>query len=273
MSFDADALGAAYDAARAAEDAGDVEAAVALFARCLDIDPDDHCGVALRLARYGRATPTSAPPSYIATLFGQHAEAFDDILVRQLGYDVPALARCLAGPHLPASVRLLDLGCGTGLAGAAFADVARETVGVDLAQEMLALADARGVYGELYVAEAVAFLTAWDEALFDAIVATDVWPYLGDLAPFMRAAASCLTGGGLLVASTERADDDPPGGWRVTATQRFAHTSPYLGATLADAGFAIAAQAPIVVRHEDGAPVKGDLVAARLTRGDISTNH
>lgn len=259
--IDEEALAAAYEAARTAEDAGDIETAARLFARCLEIDPADHCGVVMRLAKYGRAAPTTAPPSYVATLFGQHAEAFDRILVGDLGYDVPASARRLAGPFVSAPARMLDLGCGTGLAGLAFADLAGDIVGVDLAEAMLERTDARGVYGDLYVAEAVTFLAEWDEAPFDVILATDVWPYLGDLAPFAAAAARCLTPNGLVVASTERAEE----GWRVTTTQRFAHAPAYVHATHAAAGFEVIAEEEITVRLEEGVPVPGDLFVLRLT--------
>lgn len=262
--FDPDALGALYAAAREAEEGGARERAATLFRRCLEMDPDDHCGVTLRLAALGLATPQCAPPAYVATLFDQNAETFDATLVDRLGYAVPGHARALVGTHLAArprhqALRLLDLGCGTGLAGLAFADLATETVGVDLAETMLALADARGVYDDLYVAEAVTFLQEWDEAPFDLVVATDVWPYLGDLVPFAVAAARCLAPGGLLVASSERTEARP---WHVTATQRFAHATSYLEATLAAAGLLVHALEPITVRHEEGAPVLGDLVLA-----------
>lgn len=259
-AIDEEALAAAYDDARAAEDEGDIETAVRHFARCLELDPADHCGVVMRLAKYGLAAPTTAPPSYVATLFGQHAEAFDRILVDDLGYDVPAAARRLAGPYVTPPARMLDLGCGTGLAGVAFADLAADIVGVDLAEAMLEQTDARGLYGDLYVAEAVAFLAEWDEAPFDLIVATDVWPYLGDLTAFAAAAARCLTPGGLLVASTERAEQ----GWRVTDTQRFAHAPTYIHSTHAAAGFQVIAEERITVRLEEGVPVPGDLFVLRL---------
>jgi predicted TPR repeat methyltransferase len=91
------------------------------------------------------------------------------------------------------------------------------------------------------------------------VVATDVWPYLGDLAPFAAAAARCIVPGGHLVASTERAG----AGWRVTGTQRFAHAPDYVRATLAAAGLETLAVEPVTVREEDGEPVPGDLVLAR----------
>lgn len=258
-AFDADALGALYARARSLEDAGDIDGAAALFRECLEMDPDDHCGVVMRLAGHGLARPGTAPPAYVATLFEQNAEAFDEILVDRLGYDVPALARRLAGAHLEAPQRLLDLGCGTGLVGVAFADMASDIVGVDLAEGMLALADERGVYGDLYVGEAVAFMADWDETPFDLVVAADVWPYLGDLAPFAAAAAACLAPGGCIIASSERGTAD----FAVTPTQRFAHSTGYVREVLEVAGFDVLAVEPITVRHEEGVPVVGDLVLAK----------
>ncbi|MEM8551877.1 MAG: methyltransferase domain-containing protein, partial [Pseudomonadota bacterium] len=164
--LDTDRLALLYAEARRLEDAGDIPGACEAFRACLAFDPDDHCGAALRLARHGAAAPAAAPPAYVATLFDQTADAFDAILVDQLGYDVPRLARDLTGRHTKGPHRILDVGCGTGLSGAVFADMASDITGVDLAQDMLALADDRDVYADLYVGEAVAFMEGWDEAPF-----------------------------------------------------------------------------------------------------------
>ncbi|MEM7696277.1 MAG: methyltransferase domain-containing protein [Pseudomonadota bacterium] len=257
--FDPDALGALYARARAAEDAGDGPAAARLFADCLAMDPDDHCGVALRLAHLGAPPPKAAPSAYVATLFDQQADGFEAILVGTLGYQVPTLARALAAPALTPPHRALDLGCGTGLVGTAFADVAPDLTGVDLSAEMLGHADATGHYGDLYVGEAVAFMAGWDEAPFDLIIAADILPYLGDLTPFAAAARQAAAPGALVVASTERG----AAGWSVTKTQRFAHAPAYLDATFSAAGFSIVARQDIVVRLEEGVPVAGELILAR----------
>lgn len=258
--LDLDALDALYEEARQAEDAGKIDAAGRLYRECLILDPEDHCGVAMRLAALGLETPDKAPPAYVASLFDQHAEVFDAVLVDALGYRVPTLARRLAAQHVAPGARVLDLGCGTGLAGIAFADLAAEIVGVDIAPGMLELAHERGVYDTLYSGEAVHFLEEWDEGVFDLILATDVWPYLGDLAPFCAAAARCLAPAGHLIASTERADQ----GWRVNAGHRFAHATEYVRRVLADASFETVAVQPVTVRTEEGEPVPGDLVLARL---------
>jgi predicted TPR repeat methyltransferase len=67
---------------------------------------------------------------------------------------------------------ILDLGCGSGLAGVIMKRRAAEMVGVDLSAEMIELAQARKIYDRLEVAE----ITGWLEQgrdVFDLIVSTD----------------------------------------------------------------------------------------------------
>src|SRR6056297_416735 len=212
---DLDALADAYEAGLAAEKAGDLEAAAGAYARALALDPEDRGGVAIRLAALGLAPdPETAPPAYVATLFDQTAERFDDILVEQLGYAVPLMLRDLLERHgVPRAGRLLDLGCGTGLAGDSLRERADHVTGVDLSEGMLDIAHDRGSYDELYVGEAVAFLEGWDEAPFDLIAATDMLPYLGPVEGLFRTAAAALVPGGHLAVSTEALADGEGPGW------------------------------------------------------------
>lgn len=256
---DTSVAGGLFIAARTLEDAGDFSNAIRLYLDYLALDPDDYCGAVLRLANYGLARPGAAPVAYVATLFDQHAEDFDHILVDKLGYDVPAMIRRMAQPHLKPPVRLLDLGCGTGLVGACFNDLPGEMVGVDVSEKMLEMADARRVYDDLYVGEAIRFLSEWDEAPFDLIVAAELWPYLGDLAPFAAASFAALAPGGHVIASSERDETE----WSVSRYQRFKHASDYVRQVLNAAGFEVLEIEPIIVRYEDGEPVHGDLVLAR----------
>ncbi|MCK5933918.1 MAG: methyltransferase domain-containing protein [Fulvimarina manganoxydans] len=265
--FDEDALGEAYDAGLAAERTGDLTAAVAAYQRCLAIDPADHCGVRIRLAGLGAGeTPASAGDAYVATLFDQHAEAFEDILVHQLGYGVPALL----GERLPneagAFERVLDLGCGTGLSGEILRERSGHMTGVDLSEAMVGICYEKEVYDRLFVAEAVAFLKsgAPGEA-FDLIVATDVLPYLGDLAPFFGKAAARFSSKGLLAVSTETMDEASLAGrpFAVGKAQRFHHGEAYMREALSAAGFDIELFQPITVRMQEGQPAPGHLVIAR----------
>src|SRR4051812_38033543 len=92
--IDEKALAKAYNDALAFEKSGDREAAARTYLKVLEIDPEDHGGAAVRLASMGMGEiPPKAPEAYVATLFDQHAEAFESILVEQLEYYVPMLVR------------------------------------------------------------------------------------------------------------------------------------------------------------------------------------
>jgi predicted TPR repeat methyltransferase len=219
------------------------------------------------------AVPEKAPDAYVATLFDQCAERFDEILVEQLGYSVPMLLRQRLAELAPGPyARMLDLGCGTGLTGTSLADMASEITGVDLAEGMLEPADERGVYAGLWVGEAVAFLQEAGQAgaemgdapapPWDLITATDVLPYLGALEGFFAGAACCLAARGVLAVSTETL----PGmeqDYMVGPKHRFAHSETYLRRLMAGNGLAPIECAPITVRYDDGAPVLGLLLIAR----------
>ncbi len=263
--IDEKALARAYNTALRHEKAGRFDEAAAAYREVLAIDPADHGGAAVRLAAMKRGdTPPKAPDAYVATLFNQHAGVFDKVLVEDLGYAVPMQLRHVLQEKAPGPyAKMLDLGCGTGLAGSALIDMATLITGVDLAEDMLAEADERGCYEELYVGEAVEFLTE-DEDQWSLIVATDVFPYLGHLERFFTQARLRLIGGGVLAFSTETLPDAEFDGadFRVTPFQRFAHSKAYLERLLDDHDMAVLHFEPIVVRHEEGLPIHGHLVVA-----------
>ena len=265
--IDLDALAEAYNAGLEAERAGRREAAVAAYRAALAIDPRDPGGVAIRLAVLGAGeAPAAAPPAYVATLFDQTAERFEDILVDGLGYGVPAmLPGLLDRAGAGRAARLLDLGCGTGLVAEHLADRADHLTGCDLSEEMVARAWDKALYDALYVAEAVAFLESGEEAPFDLIVAADVLPYLGDLDALLAGVAAGLSPGGVFAASTESLPQESVErrGWALGPRHRYAHAPGYVAGRLAAHGMAAIETAPITVREEDGAPVPGHLLLAR----------
>lgn len=274
---DDDPLARAYNRGLAAEKRGDLDAAASAYADALRLDPEDHGGVTVRLAAIGRgAVPDKAPDAYVATLFDQCAEVFDDMLVEQLGYHVPMMLREKLADFAPGPyARLLDLGCGTGLTGASLADMANEITGVDLAEGMLEQADERGVYAELYVGEAVAFLDHAEDAPWDLLTATDVLPYLGALEGFFAGAARCLAPGGVLAVSTETLPEMERD-YTVGRKHRFAHADSYLRRLMDATGFDPLDCAPITVRYDQGAAVPGLLVLARRRSpgtGEPGTGH
>src|SRR5215467_8086360 len=127
--------------------------AVAAFSAARDADPEDYHGARLHLARLGAgaATPEMSE-TYVRRLFDQHAPDFDTTMLERLDYRGPQLllgaVRSVAGERLRLGA-MLDLGCGTGLGGAAFRPYVDWLVGVDLSPAMIAAARAKGLYDRL----------------------------------------------------------------------------------------------------------------------------
>ena len=264
--IDEEALAEAYNRALALEKAGEIDAAVKAYEEVLAIDPEDHGGASVRIAALGRGeAPPKAPDAYVETLFDQHAEAFEDILVEQLGYAVPVMVRQrLQALELGPFKRMLDLGCGTGLTGGTLRDMVEDITGIDISENMVELAHEKDLYETLYVAEVEDFLEDNDDDAFELVTATDVLPYLGALEPLFFGAAENMVEGGLFVFSSETlpASDGRP--YIVGPHQRYLHAEAYIRERLAATGFEIVEISEINVRMQDGEPSPGHLVIARL---------
>jgi predicted TPR repeat methyltransferase len=245
--------------------------AVAAFARCLALDAADRMGAAVRLALLGAApSPDSLPPAYVAALFDDYADRFDEALVERLRYAVPEGLHALVAGRASAAARFaraIDLGCGTGLAGERFRAACAWLEGVDLSAGMIAKARRKGFYDALAEGDAVGWLEA-TPAYYDLILAADVLVYLGDLSALFAAVARALTPGGRFAFSVEAADGD---GFRLTAGQRFAHSAPYLRSALAAAGLTVEALEDTHCRLEAGRALPGYLVLARRPDGAALT--
>jgi SAM-dependent methyltransferase len=78
------------------------------------------------------------------------ATAYDTELVDGMGYRSPGAVAAVATRLLPTDARILDVGAGTGLLGAALADAGFSRLdGLDLSPGMLSEARRKGVYAEL----------------------------------------------------------------------------------------------------------------------------
>lgn len=271
--IDQEKLAEAYNEALALEKAGKFEEAATAYSRVLALDPDDHGGAAVRLASMQQGpTPDKAPVAYVATLFDQHAEAFERILVDDLGYSVPMMVREMIIKQAPDRryARMLDLGCGTGLTGIAMAEFVEEMIGVDLSTGMLDEAFEKGVYDDLYAGDVVEFVAEIEDdgegaaQGWDLITSTDVLPYLGGLEEKFHHVARCMEKGGLFAFSSETLPDKAFDGadFKVGNKQRFAHSEGYIRRLLDENGMVILHFELIVVRMDEGNPIYGHLVLA-----------
>ena len=235
------------------------------FAQALLLDPPDRHGAALALARLGLTTALPvAPAAYVAALFDEYAPRFEDHLTRQLAYRGPAhLIEALASVGLRHFKHVLDLGCGTGLCGAAIRPRADHLAGVDLSAGMVAAARSKAIYDRLETGDLHAFLAGEPTASADLVVAADVLIYIGDLAPLFERAARVVSDGGTLAFSTQLASAEY--GYALGEDLRFHHSRRYVDDALTDAAFTVLRREVRSVRRENGRDVPGLIFVARRT--------
>jgi len=239
---------------------GDRDGARMAFERAQAADPEDRHGAAVHLARLGGTDPaTAALHGYVRTLFDQYAPRFDRAL-EDLSYTAPALLREAVTAHGKRFGSMLDLGCGTGLAGAAFRPHVDWLVGVDLSPKMIEEARKKGLYDRLAVGDIAQFLKEQDDAAFHLVTAADVFAYVADLADVCAAVARVLAPGDLFGFTVETHDGE---GAIVGPKMRYAHGEAFVRAAIADAGLTLIELTKASTRTENRLPVPGLLAVAR----------
>jgi predicted TPR repeat methyltransferase len=140
------------------------------------------------------AKTARAPGSYVRETFDSFAAGFEQRLVGELDYRVPAELAELVRRHgaAAAPMDVLDLGCGTGLVGDALGPLAAMLAGVDLSPRMLEEARAKGRYSALHEADIADWLAGAADACFDLVIAADVFIYIGELEQVFRHCARVL---------------------------------------------------------------------------------
>jgi predicted TPR repeat methyltransferase len=215
-------------------------------------------GLAGEQAKAEGDRPVPSPPAdLIADLFDVYAPKFDEHLVNGLKYSVPESLGTLVAEHGAAadgSWRVVDLGCGTGLAGGVFRPYAKTLIGSDLSPRMITRARERKLYDALYVEDLVATLSREREV--DLVVAADVFIYVGVLEATFAACANALKPGGLLAFSVERSEVDDV---ILESTLRYAHSDTYVRRLATAHRFTIVHAVEAALRVEDMRPEVGVL--------------
>jgi predicted TPR repeat methyltransferase len=250
-------LGRHKDAARAYQDA-------------LKLDPNDSHVRHLVAAAAAMAEAGDAPEAFIRTVFDGYADRFETHLL-SLGYRIPEAIRAVLQRHPKAAAGLplgpvLDLGCGTGLAAMAIADLpAGPFTGVDLSPKMLEHARVKRVYADLREAEIIADLTAHAQ-IWPLVIAADTVCYFGDLDLLLAAVYQRMQPGGWFIFSVEEilADHDGVmpgnGNWALGRQGRYAHAPHYVHEAACSAGFRVLRIDRPVIRQEAGIDVPGLLL-------------
>lgn len=244
---------------------GNAEAAVEAFRKARDADPGDRHGAVVRLMRLGAEPLSAMPAGYVQSLFDQYAPRFENALLNDLNYRGPSLLfkAVLAvrnAAKKPAFFqRGVDLGCGTGLGAAAFAENVDRFIGIDLSSGMIEKARASGLYAELEVADMEAGLAGQPDASADFVLAADAMVYVADIAPVLRQVHRVLAPGGLVAFTTET---HPGEGVVLGEGLRYAHARAHVSAAVAAAGLGLAYLEDASPRDESNVPVAGLVAVA-----------
>lgn len=245
----------------------DPQAALAAFRRAHALLPQSGAIRHMIDMLEGARVPDRAPDDYVVWVFDGHAETFDAHLAA-LNYRGPQMVASLVDGvwERDGSRAILDLGCGTGLNAPLFRPYAKRLDGVDLAPRMLQQSARRGGYDHLYKAEAHAFLRR-PPCRYDAVLATDVFIYIGQLEEIFSLSEQYLSQSGELLFTIELADGAQPVELRPSG--RFRQTDAYIRALAARTGFVVAATHDEALRIEKGTAEAGR--AYRVVRGQASS--
>ena len=257
------------------------EKALFHFEEALKFDPQNETARHMREALTGnkkeneneddKKTPQllKAPRGYVQSLFDQYADYYNAHVKEKLQYKVPGLLRAAVAKVLSGKLktgRVLDLGCGTGLCGIYFRDLAYELVGVDLSPKMIEKAETLGAYDKLEIAEAEEYLARLEPEVeaFDLIIAADVLVYFGNLEDLFKGVSQKINKNGHFAFTVEAlgsdlASDQQGISFRLNENGRYAHSADYIQNLAQQYGFNILLQESIILRENDGQAVHGFL--------------
>lgn len=230
----------------------------------LGVDPGhrDEAAAYLLAAEGWAAQPSGAPRAYVRALFDRYAGGFDAHLLGKLCYRGPQLlyeSLSAAVALTPASLDVMDIGCGTGLAGEVFRWLARRLDGLDLSSAMLEKAESRHIYDRLEQGEIVEQLPQLAR-IYDLVIAADVLVYFGELSALFNAVFGVLSSGGYFVCSVERGDAE---GFRLRSSGRYQHHPAYVQQLAGDLGFETLSCRQATLREQDGRPVTAAVFVLR----------
>ena len=244
-----------YELGEAAQCVGRRDEAREAFQKYFDANPQDGEIEHLLIALRDDAPPPRASDRAIEHIYKNFAATYESRMREDLKYCGPERMQegisAVIGDGGGLSV--LDLGCGSGLAGQSVKPRAAELIGVDLSPDMIELARARNIYDRLEVAEITAWLNQ-GENLFDVIQCCDCLIYFGDLSVIVAAAARRLKPGGIFAMSMERGNRPP---FHLTDTGRYTHHPDHVRDVAAKAGLSVGHMNESFLRFEYGVEVMG----------------
>ena len=205
---------------------GDSEMAITNYQKALEFEPEYAIPKHMFNALTGH-TSKEPPKQYVKNLFDDYAHRFNDALVNNLQYSLPFIIKELilkSNREESQYKNVIDLGCGTGLAGKDLRDISTNLFGVDISENMIQEAEKLDIYDTLIVGDIVEKLNASHDK-FDLLVALDVLIYIGDVQSTFKAVHKSCEPDSLFVFSVEIQDEN---GYSLLKSSRYAHSDEYI---------------------------------------------
>ena len=205
---------------------GQIEMAINNYQKALEFEPDYAIPKHMINSLTGH-TSKEPPKQYVKNLFDDYAHRFNDALVNNLQYSLPFIIKQLilkSNSEKSQYKNVIDLGCGTGLAGKDLRDISTNLIGIDISENMASEAEKLNFYDTLIVGDIVEELNAFHDK-FDLLVALDVLIYIGDVQSIFRAVYNSCKQDSLFIFSVETQDE---GGYSLLKSSRYAHSEEYI---------------------------------------------
>ena len=205
---------------------GQNEMAIANYQKALEFEPKYAIPRHMLNSLTGY-TSKEPPKQYVKNLFDDYAHRFNDALVNNLQYSLPFIIKELileSNSEKSQYKNVIDLGCGTGLAGKDLRDISTNLVGIDISENMISEAKKLDIYDTLIVGDIVEKLNASQDK-FDLLAALDVLIYIGDVQSTFKAVHKSCEPDSLFVFSVEIQDEN---GYSLLKSSRYAHSDEYI---------------------------------------------
>ena len=235
---------------------GRTDLAIKFYERALVLKPDYAIPQHMLNSLQG-ITSIRPPQEYVKNLFDDYAERFDTSLLDQLQYKLPFLIKEIIlkiDATRTKFDKVIDLGCGTGLAAAGLSGICNNLTGIDISVNMASKAKNLGIYDNLIVGDIVEILSSTEEK-YDLFIALDVLIYIGEVESIFNAVKKCCNKNALFIFSIEIQEGHD---YSLLKSSRYAHSENYILNIISDM-FKVVGSQKVRLRKEGNVWIDGKI--------------